>query len=81
MACGLLEEGRMWSPFKKVDWGAWVAQSGKCLTSAQVMISQCVGLSPISGSVLTAGAWSLLQSLRLPLSMPSPYLHSLSKLK
>ena len=40
VACGLLEEGRMWSPFKKLDWGAWVAQSGKCLTSAQVMISQ-----------------------------------------
>lgn len=26
VACGLLEEGRMWSPFKRVDWGAWVAQ-------------------------------------------------------
>ena len=35
-------------------WGAWVAQSVKCPTSAQVMISQSVGSSPASGSVLTA---------------------------
>ena len=34
--------------------GAWVAQSVKGLTSAQVMISQFVSLSPASGSVLTA---------------------------
>ena len=33
--------------------GAWVAQSVKLLTSAQVMISQSVGSSPMSGSVLT----------------------------
>ena len=37
--------------------GAWVAQSVKRLISAQVMISQLVGSSPASGSVLTA--WSL----------------------
>ena len=40
------------------DWdfpgGAWVAQSVKHLTSAQVMISQFVSSSPVSGSVLTA---------------------------
>ena len=36
------------------DWGAWVAQSVKPLTFAQVMISWFVGLSPESGSVLTA---------------------------
>ena len=35
-------------------WGAWVAQSVKCTTSAQVMISRFVSLSPTSGSVLTA---------------------------
>ena len=35
-------------------WGAWVAQSVKCLTLAQVMISQFVSLSPTSGTVLTA---------------------------
>ena len=34
--------------------GAWVAQSGKRPTSAQVMISRFVGSSPVSGSVLTA---------------------------
>ena len=38
------------------DQGApgWVAQSVKRPTSAQVMISQSVGSSPVSGSVLTA---------------------------
>ena len=34
-----------------------MAQPVKCLTLAQVMISQFVGSSPVSGSVLTA--WSL----------------------
>ena len=34
--------------------GAWVAQLVKRLSSAQVMISRFVGLSPVSGSVLTA---------------------------
>ena len=34
--------------------GAWVAQSVGCPTLAQVMISQLVGSSPTSGSVLTA---------------------------
>ena len=34
--------------------GAWVAQSVKCLTLAQVTIWQFVSLSPASGSVLTA---------------------------
>ena len=33
--------------------GAWVVQSVECLTSAAVMISRFVGLSPVSGSVLT----------------------------
>ena len=33
---------------------AWVAQSVKRLTSAQVMISWFVSLSPVLGSVLTA---------------------------
>ena len=37
-----------------VSWGAWVAQSVKRPTSAQVMISRSVGSSPASGSVLTA---------------------------
>ena len=34
--------------------GAWVAQSVKRPTSAQVTISRYVGSSPASGSVLTA---------------------------
>ena len=34
--------------------GAWVAQSVKQPTSAQVMISRSMALSPTSGSVLTA---------------------------
>ena len=34
--------------------GAWVAQSVERPTSAHVMISQSVSLSPASGSVLTA---------------------------
>ena len=54
--------------------GAWEAQLVKHPTSAQVMISQFVSLSPASGSVLTArslepGAWSLLWILCLPLSL------------
>ena len=39
---------------EKAHWGAWVAQSVKCQTSAQVMISWFVGSSPASSSVLTA---------------------------
>ena len=35
-------------------WGAWVAQLVKRPTSAQFTISRCVGLSPASGSALTA---------------------------
>ena len=35
-------------------WGTWVAQSVERLTSAQVMISQFMDSSSLSGSVLTA---------------------------
>ena len=45
-----------------------MAQSVKLLTSAQVMISQFVGSSPVSGSVLTA------QSLEPVLDSVSPSL-------
>ena len=38
----------------KSSWASWVAQLVGCLTLAQVMISQYVGSSPMSGSVLTA---------------------------
>ena len=59
---------------KNVSGGAWVAQSVERLTSAQVMISPSVSLSPASGSVLTAGAgaWSLSQILCLPFSLTLP---------
>ena len=39
-----------------VSGGAWVAESVKRPTSAQVMISQLVSLSPALGSVPTAGS-------------------------
>ena len=39
---------------KEAPWGAWVAQSVKRLTSAQVMILWSVSSSPALGSVLTA---------------------------
>ena len=48
--------------------GAWVAQSVEHPTSAQVMISQFVRLSPASGSVLMA------QSLEPALNSVSPSL-------
>ena len=48
--------------------GAWVAQLVKLQTLAQVMISQFMGLSPASGSVLTA------QSLEPALDSVSPSL-------
>ena len=53
-------------------WDAWVAQSVKHPTSAQVMISQFVGLSPAWGSLLTAQSLDLLRILCLPLSLPLP---------
>ena len=49
-------------------WGDLVAQSLKCPTLAQVMISGFVSLSPTSGSVLTA------QSLEPALDSVSPSL-------
>ena len=39
---------------QSLNQGAWVAQSIKHLTLAQVMISWFVGLSPVSGCLLTA---------------------------
>ena len=47
--------GVLWSVLQKyLIWGAWVAQSVKHPTSAQVMISRSVSSSPASGSVLPA---------------------------
>ena len=68
----------MWcfSLFLKVHlWrGAWAAQLVKCPTSAQVMISQFVGSSPMSGSVL------IVQSLEPALDSVSPSLSALPPL-
>ena len=54
-------------------WCAWVAQSVKHPTSAQVTISQFVSLSPTSGSVLTAQSLEpASDSVSLSLSAPPP---------
>ena len=51
--------------------GAWVAQSIGRLTSAQVMISQFVSLSPMLGSMLTAESLEpALDSVSPSLSVP-----------
>ena len=52
--------------------GAWVAQSVGRLTSAQVMISQLVSLSPTSGSMLTARSLELASDSVSPSLCPSP---------
>ena len=60
-------------------WGAWVAQSIKHLTLAQVMISRFMILSPVSGSVLTAKSLEpASDSVSLSLSSPPPLTLSLS---
>ena len=56
-----------------INWGASVAQSIRPLTSAHVMISQFVSLSPASGSVLTA------QSLEPASDSVSPSLSALPR--
>ena len=48
----LMEQKR--EPRNGPTWGAWVAQSVKCLTLPQVTMSQLVGSSPVLGSVLIA---------------------------
>ena len=61
-------------------WGAWVAESVKHLTLAQVMIPQLVTSNTTLGSALSAQ--SPLQVLCLPISLPSltHVLLSLSKI-
>ena len=51
---------------------------GLTLDLTQVVISQFLGLSPASSSVLKA--WGLLGILSLPLSLPLPHLN-INKLK
>ena len=60
-----------------IPWGAWVAQSVKHLSSAQVMISRLVRSSPLSGALLIAQSLeSVLDSVFS--SLPLPHLHSAS---
>ena len=62
-------------------WGAWVAQSVKCSTSVQVMISQFVSSSPASGSVLTSQSLEpASDSVSPSLSAPPPLVLCLSKM-
>ena len=62
-----------------VLWGAWVAQSVKRLTSAQVTISRFMGSSPASGSVLTAQSLEpVSDSVSPSLSAPPPFMLCLS---
>ena len=59
--------------------GAWVAQSVERPTSAQVMISQLVSLSPASGSVLPARSLEpASDSVSPSLSAPLPLMLCLS---
>ena len=67
----------------KVLWGAWVAQSVKCPTSAQVLISGFKSWSRVLGSVPIAGSLEPASDSMSPsLSLPLTNLHflSLSKL-
>ena len=58
--------------------GAWVAQSVKHPTWAQVMILRLVGLSPVLGSVLTAQSLEPASVSVSPLSLPPrPPTHTL----
>ena len=64
---------------KSLLWGAWVAQSVKQPTSAQVMISQSVSSSPTSGSGLTAQSLEpVSDSVSPSLSAPPPFMLCLS---
>ena len=55
-------------------WGTWVAQLGKHLTLAQVMVSRFMGSSPVSGSVLTAQSLELASDPESPSLSTSPML-------
>ena len=64
---------------RSVFWGAWVAQSVECPTSAQIMTSQFMSLSPTSGSVLTARSLeTALDSVSPSLSLLFPHSCSVS---
>ena len=76
-----MENGDIRKLNKEKEPGApgWVAQSVERPTSAQVMISRFVGLSPASGSVLTAQSLEpALDSVSPSLSVPPPLMLCLS---
>ena len=61
--------------------GAWMAQSVRRRTLAQVMILWSMSLSPTSGSVLTALSLEpALDSVSPSLSVPPPLVFCLSKI-
>ena len=62
----------MFYPILKTLRGSCVAQPVKHPTSVQVIISWFMGLSPASGSVLTAQSLEPIWNLCLPLSLPLP---------
>ena len=63
---------------KRIFWGASVAQSVECLTSAQVMISRFMSSSPTLGSVRTAQSLEpVSDSVSPSLTAPSPLILSL----
>ena len=60
-------------------WDAWVIQSAKHWTSAQVMISWLLGSNPASGSVLAARSLESASDFVSPsLSAPHPLMLALS---
>ena len=68
-----------WNSHEDWEEGAWVAQSVKRLTSAQVTISRFVDSSPASGSVLTAQSLGpVSDSVSPSLSDPAPFMLCLS---
>ena len=67
------------SKINKTSRGAWVAQSVKHPTSAQVTISRSVGSSPVSGSGLMARSLEpASDSVSPSLSAPPPFMLCLS---
>ena len=78
--CKAQYKKKMQGPCLKCNpWGAWVAQSVKRPTSAQVMISRSVSSSPAVGSVLTAQSLEpVSDSVSPSLSDPPPFVLCLS---
>ena len=62
----------------RVSGGAWVAQSVKRLTLAQVMVSQFVSSSPVLGSVTAQSLEPVSDSVCVSLSLTLPHSCSVS---